>query len=188
MSPAALSKQQRQELLTTLKERFEKNRKRHEDLSWSDVQTRLERSSRALWSLSEMERTGGEPDVIGKASDTGEFVFCDCSAESPVGRRNVCYDRRGQRKREKEGLRLAGNVVDMAAAMGIEPLTEEEYRELQELGSFDAKSQSWLKTPAEITELGGAIFADRRFGRVFVYHNTTPCFYRGRGFRGLVKI
>ena len=144
----------------------------------------LNDSSRALWSLSEMERTGGEPDVIGKASDTGEFVFCDCSAESPVGREMSVTTAEDSGKGRKEGLRLAGNVVDMAAAMGIEPLTEEEYRELQELGSFDAKSQSWLKTPAEITELGGAIFADRRFGRVFVYHNTTPCFYRGRGFRG----
>jgi Protein of unknown function (DUF4256) len=135
-----------------------------------------------------MERTGGEPDVTGKDKQTDEYVFYDCSAESPQGRRNVCYDGEGQKKREKEGLSVAGNVLDMAAAMGIEPLTEEQYRELQKLGNFDTKTQSWLKTPAEITNLGGAIFGDRRFGRVFVYHNTTPCFYRARGFRGLVRV
>jgi hypothetical protein len=135
-----------------------------------------------------MERTGGEPDVLGRDKDTGKYVFFDCSAESPEGRRNVCYDHEGQKKREKEGLRPAGNVLDMAAAMGIEPLTEEQYRELQTLAGFDNKTQSWLKTPAEISVLGGAIFGDRRFGRVFVYHNTAPCFYRGRGFRGSLKI
>jgi len=188
MSAATLSKEQREELLKALKERFEKNMKRHEGLEWTGVQARLVRNSRALWSLSEMERTGGEPDVIGKDKGTGEYVFCDCSAESPEGRRNVCYDRAGQEKREKEGLPIAGNVLDMAAAMGIEPLTEEQYRELQKLGSFDTKTQSWLKTPAEITKLGGAIFGDRRFGRVFVYHNTSPCFYRARGFRGSLKV
>jgi hypothetical protein len=188
MSPTTLSKKQREALLKALKERFEKNMKRHEGLEWADLQARLVGKSRALWSLSEMERTGGEPDVIGRDKETGQYVFCDCSAESPQGRRNVCYDREGQEKREKEGLRLAGNVLDMADAMGIEPLAEEQYRELQKLGSFDTKTQSWLKTPAEITKLGGAIFADRRFGRVFVYHNTAPCFYRGRGFRGLLKI
>lgn len=188
MSPATLSKEQREELLSALKERFKKNMKRHEGLEWAQLETRLVRKSGALWSLSEMERTGGEPDVVGRDKETGEYVFCDCSAESPQGRRNVCYDREGQQKREKEGLRLAGNVLDMAAAMGIEPLTEEQYRELQKLGSFDTKTQSWLKTPAEITKLGGAIFGDRRFGRVFVYHNTAPCFYRGRGFRGSLKI
>jgi hypothetical protein len=188
MSPVTLSKEQREQLLRALKERFEKNRTRHEGLEWADLQARLARKSVPLWSLSEMERTGGEPDVIGKDKETGPYVFCDCSAESPQGRRNVCYDREGQQKREKEGLRLAGNVLDMADAMGIEPLTEEQYQELQKLGSFDTKTQSWLKTPAEITKLGGAIFGDRRFGRVFVYHNTAPCFYRGRGFRGLLKI
>ena len=171
-----------------MKERFEKNRKRHEDLDWAGVQARLARNAAALWSLSEMQRTDGEPDVIGRDKATGEYVFCDCSAESPQGRRNVCYDREGQKKREKQGLPIAGNVLDMAAAMGIEPLTKEQYRELQTLGNFDTKSQSWLKTPAEITELGGAIFGDRRFGRVFVYHNTAPCFYQGRGFRGLLKV
>jgi hypothetical protein len=183
-----LSKEQREKLLRALKERFEKNMTRHEGLAWADLQARLVRKSGPLWSLSEMERTGGEPDVIGRDKETGRYVFCDCSAESPQGRRNVCYDRKGQEKREKEGLRLAGNVLDMADAMGIEPLTEEQYRELQKLGSFDTKTQSWLKTPAEITKLGGAIFGDRRFGRVFVYHNTAPCFYRSRGFRGLLNI
>jgi len=188
MSTAAISKIQREELLKTLKARFEKNMKRHEGLEWSGLQARLVRKSGALWSLSEMERTGGEPDVIGRDKDTGEFVFCDCSAESPEGRRNVCYNREGQKKREKEGLPVAGNVLDMAAAMGIEPLTEERYRELQKLGSFDTKTQSWLETPPEITKLGGAIFGERRFGRVFVSPNTAPCFYRGRGFRGSLKV
>lgn len=187
MSTATLSKEQREELLKTLKERFEKNRKRHEELDWAELQAKLVRKSSALWSLSEMERTGGEPDVIGRDKNTGEFLFCDCAPESPQGRRSLCYDRKGQEKREKEGLPIAGNVLDMAAAMGIDPLTEEQYRELQKLGSFDTKSQSWLKTPAEITKLGGAIFGDRRFGRVFVYHNTAPCFYRARGFRGSLK-
>jgi len=188
MSRATISKVQGEELLKVLKARFEKNMKRHEGLVWSDLQARLARKSGALWSLSEMERTGGEPDVIGKDKVTGEYVFCDCSAESPEGRRNVCYNREGQKKREKEGLPVAGNVLDMAAGMGIEPLTEEQYRELQKLGSFDTKTQSWLKTPPEITKLGGAIFGDRRYDRVFVYHNTAPCFYRGRGFRGSLKI
>lgn len=188
MPTANISKVQREELLKTLKTRFEKNMKRHEGLEWGDLQSRLVRKSGALWSLSEMERTGGEPDVIGRDKDTDEYVFCDCSAESPQGRRNVCYNRAGQEKREKAGLHLAGNVLDMAAAMGIEPLTEEQYRELQKLGSFDMKTQSWLKAPSEIIKLGGAIFADRRFGRVFVYHNTPPCFYRGRGFRGSLKV
>ncbi len=188
MSTVTLSKVQREQLLRELKSRFEKNMNRHEGLEWAELQARLAQKSRALWPLSEMERTGGEPDVIGKDKETGEYVFCDCSAESPPGRRNTCYDREGQEKREKEGLRPAGNVLDMAAAMGIEPLTEEQYRELQKLGSFDTKTQSWLKTPADITRLGGAIFGDRRFGHVFVYHNTAPCFYRGRGFRGSLKI
>jgi len=188
MSTATISKNKLEDLLKTLKARFEKNMKRHEGLEWRDLQARLVRKSGALWSLIEMERTGGEPDTIGRDKDTGEYVFCDCSAESPQGRRNVCYNREGQEKREKEGLPVAGNVLDMAAAMGIDPLTEDQYRELQKLGSFDTKTQSWLKTPSEITKQGGAIFGDRRFGRVFVYHNTAPCFYRGRGFRGSVKI
>ncbi|HEY4364032.1 MAG TPA: DUF4256 domain-containing protein [Bryobacteraceae bacterium] len=188
MSKADLSREQRQELLGVLKARFEKNGKRHEGLEWIDVQARLTRKAAALRSLSEMERTGGEPDVIGRDEETGEYVFCDCSAESPEGRRNVCYDRAGQEKRAKEGLPVAGNVLDLAAAMGIEPLTEEQYGALQKLGTFDAKTQSWLKTPAEVAKLGGAIFGERRFGRVFVGANTAPCFYRGRGFRGLVRV
>ena len=188
MAAATLSKEQRETLFKTLQDRFEKNGNRHKGLAWSDVQARLARKTRALWTLSEMERTGGEPDVIGRDDATGEYIFCDCSAESPAGRRNVCYDREGQKKREKEGLPVAGNVLDMAAEIGIEPLDEEKYRELQKLGSFDTKTQSWLKTPDEITKLGGAIFGDRHYGRTFVYHNTTPCFYRGRGFRGLLRV
>jgi hypothetical protein len=188
MSTATLSREVRDGLLKALKNRFEKNMSRHAGLEWAELQARLLRRSRALWSLSEMERTGGEPDVIGRDRETGEYIFCDCSAESPEGRRNTCYDREGQKKREKEGLSPAGNVVEMAVAMGIEPLTEEQYQELQKLGRFDTKTQSWLKTPSEITSLGGAIFGDRRFGRVFVYHNTAPCFYRARGFRGSLKI
>jgi hypothetical protein len=188
MPAKTISKEEREDLLKTLKARFEENTERHQGLAWSDLQARLVRKSGALWSLSEMERTGGEPDVIGQDKDTGEYIFYDCSEQSPEGRRNLCYNREGQQKREKEGLAIAGNVLDMAAAMGIEPLTEEQYRDLQKLGSFDTKTQSWLKTPVEITKLGGAIFADRRFNRVFVYHNTPPCFYRGRGFRGSLKI
>jgi hypothetical protein len=188
VAAATLSNKQRRELLRKLEERFEKHRNRHAEIEWVTVQAKLAQNSRALWPLSEMERTGGEPDLIGLDKDTGELIFCDCSAESPAGRRNTCYDRKGMEKRQKEGLTLVGNVLDMAAAMGIELLTEEQYRELQKLGSFDLKSQSWLKTPDEITKLGGAIFGDRRFGRVFIYHNTAPCFYRARGFRGLLRV
>lgn len=183
-----LPPKERQELAGVLKARFERNMGRHEGLGWAEVQVRLEANPEKLWSLREMERTGGEPDVVGQDKQTGEYVFCDCSAETPKGRRSVCYDYEGQKAREKEGLHPGGNVIDMAAAIGIEPLTEEQYRKLQELGEFDTKSQSWLKTPAEIRELGGAIFADRRFGRVFVYHNTAPCFYGGRGFRGELRV
>jgi hypothetical protein len=188
MATSTLSKEQREDLLSVLKVRFEKNRKRHEGLQWADIQARLAGKSRALWSLSEMERTGGEPDVIDMDNDTSEYHFFDCSAESPQGRRSLCYDREGQQKREKEGLTIAGNVLDMAAALGIELLTEEQYRRLQALGNFDAKSQTWLKTPSEIAKLGGAIFGDRRFGRVFIYHNTPHSFYRVRGFRGSLKV
>ena len=185
---AALSRVQRDDLLETLEERFEKNWKRHPKLKWEDVYARLSQNARALWSLSEMERTGGEPDVIGKDEKTGEFLFCDCSPESPMGRRSVCYDPAGQKKREKEGLPVAGNVLNMAAAMGIEPLNEEQYMELQKRGEFDTKTQSWLQTPDEISKLGGALFAERRYGRVFIGANTAPCFYKGRGFRGLLKV
>jgi len=183
-----LSAGQRKELLTGLKARFEKNMNRHRGLEWAGVTVKLEANAEKLWSLHEMERTGGEPDVIGHDKKTGEYIFCDCSAETPKERRNVCYDREGLQKREKEGLHPAGNVIDMAAAIGIEPLTEEQYRELQALGEFDTKTQSWLKTPSAIRELGGAIFADRRFGHVFVYHNTAPCFYSGRAFRGSLRV
>ena len=185
---AALSKDQRDDLLETVEERFEKNWKRHPKLKWEDVYARLSQNARALWSLSEMERTGGEPDVIGKDEKTGEFLFCDCSPESPMGRRSVCYDPAGQKKIEKEGLPVAGNVLNMAAAMGIEPLNEEQYMELQKRGEFDTKTQSWLQTPDEISKLGGALFAERRYGRVFIGANTAPCFYKGRGFRGLLKV
>ena len=183
-----LSPEQREELLRALKARFEKNMNRHKSLEWAEVQAKLEANAEKLWSLNEMERTGGEPDVVGHDKKTGEYIFCDCSAESPKGRRNVCYDHEGQKAREKQGLHPEGNIIDIAAAIGIEPLTEEQYRELQELGEFDTKTQSWLKTPSDIRKLGGAIFADRRFGHVFVYHNTAPCFYSGRAFRGSLRV
>ncbi len=183
-----LSPEQRQELLRALKARFEKNMNRHKGLEWAEVQAKLEANTEKLWSLNEMERTGGEPDVVGRDNKTGEYIFYDCSAETPKGRRNTCYDGEGQRKREKQGLRPGGNVIDMAAAMGIEPLNEEQYRGLQKLGYFDNKTQSWLKTPPDIRELGGALFADYRFGHVFVYHNTAPCFYSGRAFRGSLRV
>lgn len=183
-----LSSKQCQQLLTTWKARFEENRHRHQDLEWAEIQARLEANPQKFWSLSEMERTGGEPDVVGYDKTTGEYTFYDCSAETPQGRRNVCYDGEGQRAREKQGLHPAGNVIDMAASMGIEPLTEEQYQALQKLGEFDSKTQSWLKTPPEVRKLGGALFANRHFGRVFVYANTAPCFYRGRAFRGALKV
>ena len=183
-----LSPEQRQELLRALQARFEKNGNRHRALEWAKVQAKLKANPEKLWSLSEMERTGGEPDVVGHDRKTGEYIFCDCSTETPTGRRNVCYDREGQKAREKEGLDPAGNVIDMAAALGIEPLTEERYRELQQIGEFDTKTQSWLKTPSDIRKLGGAMFGDRRFGHGFVYHNTAPCFYSGRAFRGSLRV
>ncbi len=182
-----LSPDQREELLRALKARFEKNMDRHKGLEWAKVHAKLEANAEKLRSLSEMERTGGEPDVVGHDDKTGEYVFYDCSPETPKGRRNVCYDREAQEVREKEGLH-PGNVIDMAAAMGIEPLTEEQYRELQKLGNFDTKTQSWLITPPDIRKLGGAIFADRRYNHVFVYHNSAPSFYSGRGFRGSLKV
>ena len=188
MPSKALTKTQSGTLLKTLHTRFENNPSRHEGIEWSAVQARLQANPKALWSLNEMERTGGEPDVIAHDKKSGQITFCDCSPESPAGRRSICYDPAGQQKREKERVPVAGNVLDMAAAMGIESLDEDQYRYLQTLGEFDLKSQSWLKTPPEIHALGGAIFADRRFDRVFVYHNTAPCFYRARGFRGLLKV
>lgn len=183
-----LSPERRRELLSRLKARFAENMNRHPSMEWAEVQARLEANPEKLRSLNEMERTGGEPDVVGRDPMTGECIFYDCSAQTPEARRNVCYDHEGQKAREKQGLHPAGNVIDMAAAIGIEPLTEEQYRELQELGEFDTKTQSWLKTPSDIRELGGAIFADRRFGRVFVSANTAPCFYRGRAFRGSLRV
>jgi hypothetical protein len=183
-----LSTEQREELIRVLQARFEKNMNRHKSLEWAKVKAKLEANPEKLWSLHEMERTGGEPDVVGYDETRGEYIFYDCSAETPKGRRKTCYDREGQEEREKEGLHPEGNVIDIAAAMGIEPLTEEQYRELQKLGNFDTKTQSWLKTPADIRKLGGALFADYRFGHVFVYHNTAPCFYSGRAFRGSLKV
>lgn len=188
MAAETLTKTKREELLATLEKRFEKNKKRHAGIEWEDVQARLVKKNGALWSLSEMEQTGGEPDVISRDGKTGEFIFCDCSAESPAGRRSICYDGEGQKKRMDEGLPVLGNALDIAARIGIEVLTEDQYRELQKLGNFDAKSQSWLKTPEDVAKLGGAIFGDRRFGRVFVYHNTPHSFYRVRGFRGVLRV
>ena len=179
-----LSAEQRDELLRALKSRFEKNMSRHKGLEWSKIQAKLEASPEKLWSLNEMERTGGEPDVVGHDKETGEYIFYDCSAESPKGRRKACYDREAAEKREAPG----GNVIDMAAAMGIELLTEEQYRELQRLGNFDTKTESWVKTPSDIRKLGGALFADRRYDHVFVFHNSAPTWYSARGFRGSVRV
>ena len=183
-----LSPEQREELLRALKARFEKNMNRHKGLEWAKVQAKLEANAENLWALNEMERTGGEPDVVGHDKKTGEYIFYDCSAESPKGRRNICYDREGQEEREKQGVHLEGNAIDMASAMGVELLTEEQYRELQKLGNFDMKTSSWLKTPSDIRKLGGAIFADRRYSNVFVYHNSAPSFYSVRAFRGSLRI
>jgi hypothetical protein len=176
----------REELLEVLNARFEKNRKRHPGLIWADIRAKLEANPEKLWSLDDMETTGGEPDVVGFDAQTGEHLFYDCSAESPAGRRSICYDRAGLESRKEH--RPADSAVDMAAAMGIELLTEAQYRALQQLGTFDAKTSSWLKTPAEIRELGGAIFADFRFGTVFVYHNGAQSYYSGRGFRGALRV
>jgi hypothetical protein len=181
-----LSPEQREELLRALKARFEKNMNRHKGLEWAKVQAKLEANTEKLWSLNEMERTGGEPDVVGHDKKTGEYIFYDCSAESPKGRRSVCYDREGQEARKEH--KPENNAIDMAAAMGIELLTEEEYRELQNLGYFDSKTSSWVKTPSDIRELGGALFCDRRYDTVFVYHNSAPTYYRARAFRGSLRV
>lgn len=177
---------QRDELLRTLKARFEKNTKLHEGLAWAKVQARLEANPEKLWSLAEMENTGGEPDVVGHDPKTGEFVFFDCSPESPKGRTSLCYDREALDSRKEHKPKNSAN--DLAASMGVELLTEEQYHALQKLGSFDTKSSSWLKTPADIRKLGGAIFGDRRFGRVFVYHNGAESYYSGRGFRSALRV
>ncbi len=181
-----LSPKQREELLGTLKARFEKNMGRHKGLEWAKVQARLEANAEKLWSLQEMERTGGEPDVVGYDKKTGEYIFYDCSAESPKGRRSVCYDREGLESRKEH--KPENNAVDMAAAMGIELLSEEQYRELQKLGTFDAKTSSWVKTPSEIRKLGGALFGDFRYGNVFVYHNGAQSYYAARAFRGSLRV
>ncbi|MBC7783739.1 MAG: DUF4256 domain-containing protein [Burkholderiales bacterium] len=181
-----LSAQQRGQLLTVLKARFEENMNRHQGLEWAKIEARLGANSDKLWSLNEMERTGGEPDVVGHDKKTGEYIFFDCSAESPTGRRSVCYDREGLESRKEH--RPADSAMDMAAAMGIELLTEEQYRQLQKLGHFDTKTSSWLKSPAEIRKLGGAIFGDYRYGNVFVYHNGAQSYYGARAFRGSLRV
>lgn len=177
---------QREELLSTLKARFEKNMSRHKGLEWADVQAKLEADADKLRSLSEMERTGGEPDVIGYDKKAGEYIFCDCSAETPAGRRSLCYDREALESRKEN--KPEGNAIDMAAAMGIELLAEEQYRELQKLGSFDLKTSSWVKTPSDIRKLGGALYCDRRYDHVFVYHNGAQSYYAARGFRGSLRV
>lgn len=181
-----LSLEQREGLLKALKARFEKNMNRHEGLAWAKVQARLEANPEKLWSLHEMERTGGEPDVVGHDKKTGEYIFYDCSEESPKGRRSVCYDREGMDSRKEH--KPADNAMDMAAAMGIELLTEEQYRELQKLGEFDTKTSSWVKTPSDIRKLGGALFCDRRYDNVFVYHNGAQSYYGARAFRGSLRV
>jgi hypothetical protein len=177
---------QRDDLLKVLKIRFEKNLNRHKGLEWASVQAKLEANPEKLRSLSEMERTGGEPDVAGHDKATGEYVFCDCSAESPIGRRNLCYDREALDARKEN--KPENSVLDVAAAMGIELLTEAEYRALQQLGAFDLKTSSWVKTPAEIRKLGGALFCERRYDAVFVFHNSAPSYYGARGFRGSLRV
>jgi hypothetical protein len=181
-----LSTELRKELLSVLKARFEKNMNRHEGLEWSKVQTKLEANPEKLWSLNEMERTGGEPDVVGYDEKTDEYIFYDCSPESPKGRRNVCYDREALETRKK--FKPKDTAMDMAAAIGIEILTEEQYRWLQKIGNFDTKTSSWVKTPADIRKLGGAIFADHRYNHVFVYHNGAESYYGARGFRGSLRV
>jgi hypothetical protein len=181
-----LSPEQRDALLRTLKARFEKNMNRHEGLEWAKVKAKLEANTEKLWSLSEMERTDGEPDVVGHDKKTGEYIFYDCSPESPKNRRSLCYDREALDSRKEH--KPKNSVIDMAATMGIELLTEEQYQELQKLGDFDTKTSSWLKAPADMRKLGGAPFGDRRFGRVFVYHNGAESYYAGRAFRGSLRV
>ena len=181
-----LSPKQREELLMALQSRFEKNLNRHKSLEWAKVQAKLEASAEKLWSLNEMEKTGGEPDVVGHDKKTGEFIFFDCTEQSPEGRTSICYDREGLESRKE--FKPKNNALDLAAAMGIEILTEEQYRELQKLGEFDTKSSSWVKTPADIRKLGGALFCDRRYGHVFVHHNGAQSYYSGRAFRGSLRV
>jgi len=181
-----LSSAQREELLRALKTRFEKNMNRHQGLEWNKVQAKLEGNPEKLWSLNEMERTGGEPDVVGLDKKTGEYIWFDCSAESPNGRRSVCYDHQALESRKEH--KPKDSALNMAAAMGIELLTEEEYLELQKLGDFDTKTSSWVKTPADIRKLGGALYCDRRYGRVFVGHNGAQSYYAARAFRGSLRV
>jgi hypothetical protein len=181
-----LSPEQQEELIRALKTRFEKSMNRHKDLEWAKVEAKLKANVEKLWSLNEMEKTGGEPDVIEFDHQTGEYIYCDCSAESPKGRRSICYDREALESRKEH--KPVNSAIDMAAAMGIELLTEEQYKELQKLGNFDMKTSSWLNTPIEIRKLGGAIFGDFRYGNVFVYHNGAESYYGVRGFRGLLRV
>ncbi len=181
-----LSPEQSHQQLTTLKARFEKNMNRHKGLEWENVEAKLKANPEKMWSLNEMERTGGEPDLVGYDKKTGEFIFYDCSTESPTGRRNVCYDHEALESRKSH--KPENNALDMATAMGIEILTEEQYRELQKLGEFDTKTSSWVKTPSDIRDLDGALFCDRRYGKVFVYHNSAPSYYGVRGFRGSLRV
>jgi hypothetical protein len=181
-----LSAEQRSALLSTLKARFEKNKHRHKGIDWANVQAKLEANQEKLWSLNEMETTGGEPDVVGIDKKTGEYIFYDCSAESPKGRRSVCYDHEALESRKEH--KPENSAFEMAADMGIELLTEEQYRELQKLGSFDTKTSSWIITPADIRKLGGAVFMDRRYDTVFLYHNGAESYYAARGFRGSLKV
>jgi uncharacterized protein DUF4256 len=180
------SPEQREELLKALKARFEKNMNRHKGLVWAKVQAKLEANSEKLWSLNEMERTGGEPDVVAYDKKTGEYMFYDCSLESPEGRRSFCYDREALDLRKEH--KPKNNAVDMAASIGIELLTEQQYRQLQKLGNFDSKTSSWVKTPVDIRKLGGALFCDRRYNTVFVYHNGAESYYAARGFRGSLRV
>ncbi|HZM89761.1 MAG TPA: DUF4256 domain-containing protein [Blastocatellia bacterium] len=177
---------QREELFRTLKDRFEKNVNRHKGLEWAQVQAKLEANTEKLWSLNEMESTGGEPDVVGQDKKTGEYIFYDCSAESPKGRRSLCYD--GEALESRKEHKPKNSAMDMAAAMGVELLTEEQYRELQQLGDFDTKTSSWVKTPSDIRKLGGALFCDRRYDHVFLSHNGAESYYAARGFRGLLRV
>ena len=181
-----LSPAQRDQLLKALQARFEKNMHRHKGVDWAQVQAKVEANAGKLWSLYEMERTGGEPDVIGFDKKTGEYIFYDCSAESPSGRRSLCYDRKALESRKEHKPKDA--ALDMAAAMGVEVLTEEQYRELQQLGEFDTKTSSWVKTPSKVRDLGGALFCDRRFDTVFLYHNGAESYYAARGFRGWLRV
>ena len=181
-----LSAKQRDDLLNILKARFDKNMNRHKGLECAKVRAKLEANGEKLWSLNEMERTGGEPDVVGHNKKTSEYLFCDCSAESPQGRRSLCYDREALEARKEH--KPQNSAIDMAASIGVELLTEEQYRELQKLGNFDSKTSSWVKTPLAIRELGGALFCDRRYDTVFVYHNGAESYYAARGFRGLLRV